>query len=228
MEKIPRSQAIRLGLAFYCTGDPCKHGHIAERRTSNRLCTECERIKSRKAREADPEKRRLMANSRRSMDLESYRLKEAKYYEANKEKIRARKAEWRRKNADRIRKIEAAYRASNAEACREKVRKYCKTENGRTTTRKVNSARRARITAAVPVWFGELDELVASEAARLAVIREAATGIKWHIDHMIPLAASEASGLHCAANLQVIPAKLNHSKHNRMVFTEPREWIQRL
>lgn len=44
------------------------------------------------------------------------------------------------------------------------------------------------------------------EAAALCRDREAATGFAWHVDHMIPLQAKEACGLHCATNLQVIPA----------------------
>lgn len=88
-----------------------------------------------------------------------------------------------------------------------------------------NAERRALRKNAVPKWFGELDELVLSEAANLAKHREKVTGIRWHIDHMIPLAGRAASGLHCAYNIQVIPAQLNTSKRNRMELTSPGEWL---
>jgi len=45
---------------------------------------------------------------------------------------------------------------------------------------------------------------------------------------MIPLAARKACGLHVASNCQVIPAKLNVSKNNKLILTQPREWIQHL
>jgi hypothetical protein len=32
------------GLKRYFTGKPCKHGHVAERRTANRVCMECRRL----------------------------------------------------------------------------------------------------------------------------------------------------------------------------------------
>ncbi len=38
---VTRADAIRLGLSRYLTGKPCKRGHIAERRTRQGDCTEC-------------------------------------------------------------------------------------------------------------------------------------------------------------------------------------------
>jgi hypothetical protein len=77
----------------------------------------------------------------------------------------------------------------------------------------------------VPSWFGEFDQLVEDEAYHLAKLRSAVTGAEWHVDHMIPLQARLASGLHCGANLQVIPAVLNTRKLNRMILTEPHQWL---
>lgn len=86
--------------------------------------------------------------------------------------------------------------------------------------------RRAKKLAAMPGWFGELDRLVMTEAARLVQSRRDATGICWQADHMIPLAASRACGLHVATNIQVIPARMNKAKGNKMIFTNPGEWIR--
>ena len=49
----------------------------------------------------------------------------------------------------------------------------------------------------------------------LAVKRSIMTGIKWHVDHIIPLQGKLVSGLHTVENLQVIPAKINMRKGNR-------------
>lgn len=61
----------------------------------------------------------------------------------------------------------------------------------------------------------ELDAFAFDEAMDLAVKREAATGIKWHIDHRVPLHHKLASGLHVAANFQVVPATWNMRKGNK-------------
>jgi 5-methylcytosine-specific restriction endonuclease McrA len=60
----------------------------------------------------------------------------------------------------------------------------------------------------------ELDELVLEEAFILAAQREESTGIKWSVDHIVPLNHKHASGLHNAWNVQVVPALWNSIKRN--------------
>lgn len=45
MEIIERSEAIKLGLKRYYTGEPCKNGHVHERSVANYGCLECQRLK---------------------------------------------------------------------------------------------------------------------------------------------------------------------------------------
>ena len=92
----------------------------------------------------------------------------------------------------------------------------------------LHAKRRSSKKRAVPLWFSEFDAFVWNEAAELAIRRKAATGINWHVDHMIPLSARKASGLHVASNCQVIPQVLNNRKHNKLVLTSPGEWIAHL
>jgi len=92
-----------------------------------------------------------------------------------------------------------------------------------------NTARRkAQKVRGSEVTLDDFDDLVVTEAFALARRRQQCTGIPWHVDHTIPLQADQLCGLHVGINLQVIPALLNMQKGNRMIYTEPNEWLSAL
>lgn len=133
------------------------------------------------------------------------------YYEQHKERLLARKREYNANDRESYLATQRAWREKNT---------------ARRTA--LQAKRKARQLQAVPGWFDELDEFVWLEASDLCIIRRDATGIEWNADHMIPLAAKKACGLHVASNCQVIPAYLNNWKHNKMVLTRPDEWLAKL
>lgn len=136
----------------------------------------------------------------------------ADHYKRNKASIRARQNAYFKQNRDEVnRKALEWYRRSGRN--KEINANHC-------------MIRRARCRVAKPSWYSDFDDFVMLEAADLTRIRTAITGVQWHIDHMIPLRAKKACGLHCADNIQVIPAKMNHEKKNRMIFTEKLAWLR--
>lgn len=137
--------------------------------------------------------------------------KNAEWRKNNPEKMSKYKSEWVKRNKEQAVNAIKLWKASNKDAVEASTAK-----------------RRASKIKAIASWYGELDELVMIEAFDLTKLRYRATGIKWHVDHMIPLQAKEASGIHCASNVQVIPEKLNVSKVNKMFLTEPNQWIKHL
>jgi hypothetical protein len=137
-----------------------------------------------------------------------YKAAKAQQYQRNREKRLKMARDWVVKNRDRR---NAAKRARHLSNPAPKVMESAK--------------RRARKLNATPSWYGELDDFVMLEAAELCRLRAAATGSAWQVDHMIPLQAREACGLHWAMNLQVVPAAINAAKMNRMVLIAPGAWI---
>ena len=98
----------------------------------------------------------------------------------------------------------------------EKVKQYRKkwlTRNPHVTRARA-AKREAYKRAHTPKWLSVDDKWVIAEAYLLAQLRRAATGIDWHVDHVVPLRGKMVSGLHVPWNLQVIPAQDNWHKNN--------------
>lgn len=67
-----------------------------------------------------------------------------------------------------------------------------------------------------PKWVDSEELFLIEEVYLLAKLRNEMTNVKWHVDHVIPLQGKNARGLHTIYNLQVIPAKINQEKGNKL------------
>lgn len=112
-----RKEAKAAGLKRYLTGEPCVHGHIAERRVTDGCCVECSKVKRTKIADSQREYMaryredridaiRAYDRQRYAEDAEAKREWHRNHYAANIEAKRGKAARWRRANPD-------AKRASN-------------------------------------------------------------------------------------------------------------------
>lgn len=140
----------------------------------------------------------------------------AEWRAANPEKMRQYQAKYRAKNRDRCNAANDAWRVKNREAINADLRRrYAEDPQRKLQLRTGCRKHQASKRRAVPSWAqGEWEQLVAAEAYELASIRSEATGVEWHVDHTVPLQSRQVCGLHCAANLKVIPALANLKKSN--------------
>lgn len=143
----------------------------------------------------DPDANRNRVKEWQRKFPEKMELKRKTYYARNIEKQRERAAKYAAKTKDKRKAYGARYAALN----REKLAA-------------TSAKRRAMKLNATPAWA---DQFLISEVFHLAKIRSKATGISWHVDHIVPLRSDFVCGLHCEANLQVIPGRSNQSKSNR-------------
>ena len=117
-----------------------------------------------------------------------------RYRKENPDRQRQNLRDWRERNRERYRNNEYEWRVKNS------ISVYAR-----------NKERTERQKLATPIW-ADVEKIVAiyCEARRLT----ADTGIKWHVDHLIPLCGELVSGLHIHSNLRVIPATENLRKNN--------------
>lgn len=78
---------------------------------------------------------------------------------------------------------------------------------------RVKKLRRIRaIKRATPPWADKREIAKIYAAARLLT---AQSGKPWHVDHAVPLRHPLVCGLHCVANLQLLPSVYNEAKGNQ-------------
>lgn len=77
-----------------------------------------------------------------------------------------------------------------------------------------NAKRRALELRAAVAWANQAEIKRLYRAADLMTL---ATGVPYHVDHVVPLKSPVVCGLHCEANLQVITAEQNCKKRNRLI-----------
>lgn len=149
-----------------------------------------------------------------SSDKAENREKTARWRKNNPEKTLEIGRVSHQKNKEKRNDYCRAYRKSNLEKAREASRAWAR--DNPVKMKMTNAARRSAKHAATPLWAREEFDLFAvSEAYSLSSLRTKVMGTQWHVDHIVPLRSKKVCGLHCSANLQVIPGAVNHAKGNR-------------
>ena len=187
-----RKEAKAKGAKYYFTGEPCKNGHVALRKTKG-ACVECLKVEwqTSAAKRAD-----YFAAYNKS---EAGQKAKKEYYQRNKEHVIAR-AQARPKEL--VRSYRNVHKKNNPELYKELV-----------------NFRRRRFREATPKWLTAADKLEIRLKYRLAIELSRETGIPHAVDHELPLNGEDVCGLHVPANLRVITQAENLEKSNKLVDT---------
>ena len=189
-----RKEAQDKGAKYYFTGEPCKHGHIAPRKTKG-ACVECLKVEWQQAAE-----------------------KRAEYFrEYNKrEDVKDRKNEWYEANKEQV--IQAA--ATRPPEVLRQYRQVWK-NNHKTQVRADTKARRRKHREATPKWLSRKQKSEIRQLYQIAITMTKTTGEQYVVDHIVPLRSEVVCGLHVPWNLRVIPRQENLFKSNKFVDTPP-------
>lgn len=152
------------------------------------------------------------------------------YYLRNRDSVLARSAEYRKRPevmerererqkmyyAARSAEIQAKRLAAMTPERRDRFNRYLKQhyEANKPTYIAKGGKRRAVKLRATAAW-ADLDAIRRIYLMAEKISRE--TGIRHHVDHVIPLRGKTVSGLHVENNLQIIPATQNRRKANRLL-----------
>lgn len=150
------------------------------------------------------------------------------YFEKNPKarlKKKKREAEWKVNNKDKVLESNKRYRERNKKYLDQKHKEYVKNnpekvreakkkyeEKNPHIRAKIKTKRRQKERKAVPEWA---DHKKINEVYKKAKWLESLTGLKYHVDHIVPIQGKNVCGLHVWANLQILEASLNCSKGNK-------------
>lgn len=209
MRIISRAEARKTGAMFYCTGMPCKRGHIAERFTCSANCVPCMKEKGRaryilnrndviaKAKawaEANPE--RKAANNRAAIERnpERYKEKRRAWELNNPEKMRGYRQAFYLRTSDK----KAAYSRIWFKTNPEKVAQY-------------NAAKRLRkLNAEGSFTSADVARILADQKYKCAWCKQSVRK-SFSVDH---IEALTKGGTNWPRNLQILCKSCNSRKNN--------------
>jgi len=187
-----RAEAKAAGATHYFTGEPCKHGHIAPRKTKG-ACVECLKVEWAQAAET-----------------------RAEYFRGynRKEEVRDKKHDWYLENREQV--IQTA--ATRPAAVLREYRNAWKAAN-KTQVLADNKVRRRKHRDATPPWLTRKQKSEIRQLYQIAITMTQTTGEQYVVDHIVPLRGEAVCGLHVPWNLRVITQEQNLKKSNKHVDT---------
>ena len=185
-----REEAKKTGSKYYFTGQPCKHGHIAARKTKG-ACIECLKVEW------------IKSNETRADYFREYN---------KREDVKDRKNEWYQENRETVIN-NAATRPAHV------LREYRNAwkANNKTQVLADNKVRRRKHREATPPWLTRKQKSEIRQLYQIAITMTQTTGEQYVVDHIVPLRSHEVCGLHVPWNLRVITQEENLKKSNKLV-----------
>ena len=187
-----REEAKKTGSKYYFTGQPCKHGHIALRKTKG-ACVECLKVEWQRG------------NETRADYFRQYN---------QRDDVKERKHDWYQDNKEQV-----ILAASTRPAHVKREYRNAWKENNLLQIRADTKARRRKHRQATPPWLSRRHKTEMRALYQAAITLTKTTGEQYVVDHIIPLRSDVVCGLHVPWNLRVITQEENLRKSNKLVDT---------
>lgn len=182
-------------------------------------CKECNKLERIKRSEEHKNYMREYYKENKETLAEKYKESRSKYgkqyREKNKDQLSQKRKEKYKKDKERLLQNNKEYRSLNKDRLDEYRRKYMK-EN-KEILAALSAKRRSYKLNATPPWLSSEDLDKIKILYRTAKILQEIHGIKFHVDHIIPLKGENVCGLHVPWNLQILTAEDNMKKGNKLL-----------
>lgn len=152
------------------------------------------------------------------------RLQKREFYACNKSIVETRNLKWVSNNKEWIKEYQKIYYRQNFDIIKRRTTMWVKDNLEKVKARvknyriqnqyKFNQLSRARTAMKLKATVSWANKFYMNEIYHLAQLRTKLTGIKWHVDHIVPLKGKNVCGLHVENNLRVILAVDNLRKYN--------------
>lgn len=185
-----RAEAKAAGAKYYFTGEPCKHGHIAPRKTKG-ACVECLKVEWGQGNTTRAEYFRQYNHSDAGVDAKQ------RYYEKNRVHVIARA---QARPAAEKQAYKSKYKQSNPDLYKT-----------------LTSFRRRRFRDATPPWLTRKQKAEIRQLYQIAITMSKTTGERYVVDHIVPLQGEDVCGLHVPWNLRVTTQEENLKKSNKVL-----------
>lgn len=150
------------------------------------------------------------------------RRKNREYKKKNPEMCRASYRKWLASNPDVAAAATKRWRENNPDKLKEygvydsekaKLKYYKDLAKSRARARNLQLSRRM----AMPRWLTDIHKAQIQEFYDIALAISTQTGVKHQVDHIVPINGDSVCGLHVPWNLQVLSARANISKGNKLI-----------
>jgi hypothetical protein len=144
---------------------------------------------------------------------EAKNKREAKWKKDNPDKVKINNKRYDNAHKEVILESSKLYRENNKEAISIRNKKYADENPHKCAEKRIR--RRMSELRCTPEW-SESDKI--KEVYKKSKWLESITGLKYHVDHIVPLQGVNVCGLHVWANLQILEASLNCSKQHLVEY----------
>ena len=184
-----RAEAKEAGAKYYFTGEPCKHGHIAPRKTKG-ACLACLKLEWEKG------------NQTRAEYFREYN---------RREDVKDKKNQWYLENHEKVKQAAATRPAKIKRQYQEAWK-----ERNIVWVRADTKARRRKHREATPKWLSRKQKSETRQLYQAAITMTKTTGEQYVVDHIYPLRSEVVCGLHVPWNLRVMTQEENLRKSNSL------------